>query len=108
MPRIPRRGSSNDDEGHKPEPDDWMADDTPAVDEDLPAVQASAEPEYESVVHAPEAAAPAPSSIQVVKEPSATDDEYQWHMGLSTPSGQPDAVEFIDVLPDTLGAVAAK
>ncbi len=47
----------------------------------------------------PERRGPEDGGARVVNEaePAKGDDEYQWHTGLSRPTGMPDAVEFIDV-----------
>ena len=38
-----------------------------------------------------------PPRVSIVNEPHREEDEYRWHMGLNRPTGQPDAVEFVDV-----------
>jgi phospholipid/cholesterol/gamma-HCH transport system ATP-binding protein len=45
------------------------------------------------------AADPRDSRVSVVSEPqvAAEDDEFRWHTGLNRPTGQADAVEFVDV-----------
>jgi len=87
MPRIPRAGSGDDDEGQEPE--DVAADEmsTDAADEQEAMTEEVAETE----------AAPAPPPrVSVVNEPSEA-EEYQWHTGLNRPTGVPDAVEFVDI-----------
>ena len=111
MPRIPKWGSGGDegrDEGEqpaRPEPDDWMADEAPAVGEpgssavDEPAPWSEPEPEP-ATAQQPAAAAPAARSdagrVSIVNEPDG-DDEYQWHTYKTTRTEFADAVEFIDV-----------
>jgi len=109
LPRIPRRGGTPDDEPKK-EPqisDDWMAEDAPVVDEEPAAVEPTVEAPHQTVAERVAAASPSaqptqpmaqPARVKVVNEPAGpNDDEYQWHTGLATPTGMPDAVEFIDV-----------
>ncbi len=122
MPRIPKWGSSsNDDDRDKreeataPDPDDWMAEEAPAIEEEPTAVQPSvgeAAPweapvtpqEMDEPVKAERAPEPVgaaaaggdESRVKVVNEPDG-DAEYQWHTYKTTPTGQADAVEFIDV-----------
>jgi phospholipid/cholesterol/gamma-HCH transport system ATP-binding protein len=61
------------------------------------------EPRFEEPAPTPATAqGGAPTRASVVREAPPTggegdEDEYQWHTGLSRPTGVPDAVEFVDV-----------
>jgi phospholipid/cholesterol/gamma-HCH transport system ATP-binding protein len=104
MPKIPRRSKGDDEQSG-----DWLPADEPAPfdepptrqQEGTPAARSEPEPAAETTSMPEPAEQPEPSPISVVAEPARgepdEDDEYAWHTGLIRPTGNPDAVEFVDV-----------
>jgi phospholipid/cholesterol/gamma-HCH transport system ATP-binding protein len=97
---------------NQPAHDDWLPDDEPATTEQssppptaptTPPAR-TAEPAFDQGAIERErnrkAQADADAGIAVTHEPppeQSDDEEYRWHTGQQRPTGQPDAVEFVDV-----------
>jgi phospholipid/cholesterol/gamma-HCH transport system ATP-binding protein len=97
---------------NQPAHDEWLPDDEPATTEQssppptaptTPPAR-TAEPAFDQGAIERErnrkAQADADAGIAVTHEPppeQSDDEEYRWHTGQQRPTGQPDAVEFVDV-----------
>src|SRR5881394_245550 len=81
--------------GRPPEShDEWLPDDEPETTA-APRADGAHGSESASASEAPTSVAP---GARVTHEPELPEEEeYRWHTGMQRPTGQPDAVEFVDV-----------